>query len=579
MTSIRTKTTLLTICEIVITITVATLLGITAIRNIGNNSSDRMLRLLCESGEKNLDYYFESVEQSVEMVSAYVESDLAGLTAKQLEEYLPEHLENVKDIFIKMIYQTNGVLTYYYRIDPAFTKNAKGFWFVNLDGEAFIEHEVTDITLYDVEDTSALVWFTVPRSTGKSIWLPPYITDNLDVRVISYNTPIYLKDIFIGVIGIEIDYSTMAEQVDHITLYENGYAFINDSEGTIIYHPKMDVTTMAEHPKVPKGLLSNDAYIRYKFDGVEKQAVWLPLHNGMRLNVTVPVSEINADWHSWLYHITIVSIVLLAVFVIITFRFTGHITKPLHELTESAEQVNKGNYDCKLDYKGNDEVGILTKAFNNLISHLKVYISDLNDLAYADALTSVHNKGAFDKYTHIIQEQIDKNEIKPEFGIIIFDCNDLKTINDTYGHDKGNLYLKSACQLICDVFNHSPVFRIGGDEFTVILQNQDYHNRTKLLQQFDKMSIETQTDAEDPWKPVNAARGLAVYDPSIDENINDVIRRADKLMYEDKWIKKNSSNNRQRNCGNNAEKNHRRKCQPAKRVEHRYIDHRSSQRR
>lgn len=541
MTSIRTKTTLLTICEIVITITVATLLGITAIRNIGNKSSDQMLRLLCESGEKNLDYYFESVEQSVEMVSAYVESDLARLTAKQLEEYLPEHLENVKDIFTKMVYQTNGVLTYYYRIDPAFTKNAKGFWFVNLDGEAFIEHEVTDITLYDVEDTSALVWFTVPRSTGKPIWLPPYITDNLDVRVISYNTPIYLKDIFIGIIGIEIDYSTMAEQVDHITLYENGYAFINDSEGTIIYHPKMDVTTMAEHPKVPKGLLSNDAYIRYKFDGVEKQAVWLPLHNGMRLNVTVPVSEINADWHSWIYQITIVSIVLLAVFVIITFRFTGHITKPLHELTESAEQVNKGNYDCKLDYKGNDEVGILTKAFNNLISHLKVYISDLNDLAYADALTSVHNKGAFDKYTQNIQDQIDKNEKKPEFGIIIFDCNGLKTINDTYGHDKGNLYLKSACKLICDVFNHSPVFRIGGDEFTVILQNQDYHNRTELLKQFDKMSLETQTDAEDPWKPVNAARGLAVYDPSIDESINDVIRRADKLMYEDKWIKKNSS--------------------------------------
>ena len=541
MTSIRTKTTLLTICEIVITITVATLLGITAIRNIGNKSSDQMLRLLCESGEKNLDYYFESVEQSVEMVSAYVESDFAGLTAKQLEEYLPEHLENVKDIFTKMVYQTNGVLTYYYRIDPAFTKNAKGFWFVNLDGETFIEHEVTDITLYDVEDTSALVWFTVPRSTGKPIWLPPYITDNLDVRVISYNTPIYLKDIFIGIIGIEIDYSTMAEQVDHITLYENGYAFINDSEGTIIYHPKMDVTTMAEHPKVPKGLLSNDAYIRYKFDGVEKQAVWLPLHNGMRLNVTVPVSEINADWHSWIYQITIVSIVLLAVFVIITFRVTGHITKPLHELTESAEQVNKGNYDCKLDYKGNDEVGILTKAFNNLISHLKVYISDLNDLAYADALTSVHNKGAFDKYTQNIQDQIDKNEKKPEFGIIIFDCNGLKTINDTYGHDKGNLYLKSACKLICDVFNHSPVFRIGGDEFTVILQNQDYHNRTELLKQFDKMSLETQTDAEDPWKPVNAARGLAVYDPSIDESINDVIRRADKLMYEDKWIKKNSS--------------------------------------
>ena len=50
----------------------------------------------------------------------------------------------------------------------------------------------------------------------------------------------------------------MAEVVNHITLYDNGYAFLNDDEGNIIYHPQMDVTTMETQPKVPSGLLSND---------------------------------------------------------------------------------------------------------------------------------------------------------------------------------------------------------------------------------------------------------------------------------------------------------------------------------
>ena len=129
--------------------------------------------------------------------------------------------------------------------------------------------------------------------------------------MISYNVPVYYEGQFIGVIGIEIDYSTMAEVVNHITLYDNGYAFLNDAEGNIIYHPRMDVTTMETQPKVPSGLLSNDKFILYSFDGVEKQAVWLPLSNGMRLNVTVPVREINAAWHKWNAEIAITFAVLL----------------------------------------------------------------------------------------------------------------------------------------------------------------------------------------------------------------------------------------------------------------------------
>lgn len=58
--------------------------------------------------------------------------------------------------------------------------------------------------------------------TKTSLWLPPYVTDNLDKRVISYNAPVYFGGRFVGVIGIEIDYSVLAEEVNHITLYENG---------------------------------------------------------------------------------------------------------------------------------------------------------------------------------------------------------------------------------------------------------------------------------------------------------------------------------------------------------------------
>ncbi len=397
---------------------------------------------------------------------------------------------------------------------------------------------MTDITLYDTEDTSSLVWFTVPKATGEPVWLPPYITDNLDVRVISYNVPVYFADRFVGVIGIEIDYSTMAEEINHITLYDNGYAFLNDAEGNIIYHPRMDVTSMDTQPKLPRGLLSDERFIRYEFGGVKKQAVWLPLSNGMRLNVTVPVQEINDDWQNWTLEIILAFAVLLIISIVLIMSFAGRITKPLRELTAVAEQVDAGNYDCRLEYNGKDEVGILTRTVNRLTANLKSYVNDLNDLAYADSLTSVHNKGAFDICVRNMQTRVEERDGSPEFAVCIFDCNGLKEINDRYGHGKGDIYLKSAAAVICNVFDHSPVFRIGGDEFSAVLTDSDYDHRDELLQKFERKCAEKREQETDEWTRVDVACGMAVYDPGGDETVDDVVRRADKLMYENKWRSK-----------------------------------------
>jgi diguanylate cyclase (GGDEF)-like protein len=102
--------------------------------------------------------------------------------------------------------------------------------------------------------------------------------------------------------------------------------------------------------------------------------------------------------------------------------------------------------------------------------------------------------------------------------------------------------LKTASRLICRVFQHSPVFRIGGDEFAVVLQNEDYKNRDELVSRFLETSKELRTNAENDWEQVNVTLGLAVYDPQTDGNVDDVARRADQLMYENKRIRKANHN-------------------------------------
>ena len=530
MHSLRTKITAMTIGAIIITMIIAAAFGVVAIQRLGMSDAEQMLRLLCEAGEKNLDDMFKNLEQNVQIVSSYVESDLDGLG----DEELQMHLDRVSEVFKRILVNTNGIVTYYYRIDPAVSSSVEGFWFVNLDGEDFVPHKVTDITQYDTNDTSQLVWFTVPKATGEPVWLRPYITDNLDVRVISYNVPVYFNGQFVGVIGIELDYSAMAAQVDNITLYENGYAFITEADGTIVYHPHMSIPELEAREKAPDGIVSEDSIVRYSYKDTEKLAYRLPLINGDLLTVSAPLSEINASWHKWIAAIIIAFLVLLFVFIAFIRKYSEQITKPLQKLTEAAEQIDEGNYDCTLDYDGKDEIGALTNTFRRVTENLKEYISRLNDLAYADALTSVHNRGAFEIMIRDMQTRLDQPEGSPVFAVCMFDCNFLKQINDKYGHDKGDIYLKETARIICDVFAHSPVFRIGGDEFVVMLQERDYENREALLRLFDEKCAEKRESETDPWKKVDVSRGMADYDPQKDQSIADVVRRADRAMYEDK---------------------------------------------
>lgn len=536
MHSLRSKITLMTLCVTIVAVVIVSTLSVFFIIKNEQREAEHMLLFMCETGEQNLDYYFKGVEDSIKKVSSFAEEDIESVK----KDELTGHVDRVRAVFDNIAGKTNGVLTYYYRIDPEYSEKVKGFWYTDLDGNGFTEHKVTDITKYDTKDTSKLVWFTVPKSTGEPKWLPPYITDNLDARVISYNVPIYRKGVFVGVTGIEIDYSTMAKQVESIKLYDNGYAFVTDDKGELIFHPNIDVAKMTEKkkPKVPEGLVSGSTFLEYTFDGKDKKAAWLPLSNGMRIFVSAPKSEIDGDWERLVREIILVSCVVLAVLSLVAGWFAKGITMPLKKLTEAAKQVDQGNYDIEIDYDREDELGRLTSTFKQLVDHVKEHITELSKRVFVDPLTSVRNKGAFSEYLDGLQLKMDDDKKGVEFAICVFDCDDLKTVNDKYGHDKGDTYLKTASRLICRIFQHSPVFRIGGDEFAAVLQNEDYKIRDDLVVDFEKEKSQINESTDNIWEQVHITMGLSVYDPDKDRAVTDTVRRADKEMYTKKRAKK-----------------------------------------
>ncbi|MCR5271461.1 MAG: GGDEF domain-containing protein [Lachnospiraceae bacterium] len=163
-----------------------------------------------------------------------------------------------------------------------------------------------------------------------------------------------------------------------------------------------------------------------------------------------------------------------------------------------------------------------------LINLQKMHTKELGEAkykAYTDSLTGVKNHMAYIEATEKLEEDI-KNGEMPEFGVIVFDLNGLKIINDTKGHEAGDLYIQSAAGLICRRFKKSPVYRIGGDEFVVILKGEDYKDREKLLDEFN-----SQIDINVKRKGVVIASGMERYNPLVFTGYKSVFESADKKMY------------------------------------------------
>lgn len=198
-------------------------------------------------------------------------------------------------------------------------------------------------------------------------------------------------------------------------------------------------------------------------------------------------------------------------------------------------------------------------------------LQEARDLAAVDSLTGVKSKRAYLDAEALLNEEISSG-LDPEFAIVMLDLNGLKAINDAHGHQTGDNFLKAGCRAICDIFGHSPVYRVGGDEFVVIARDRDYEHIHELvgemhdhnlrcirshsaaafgdiseakLMSIDAASHDRDSSKEHDYENANAGQvydfdpddiviacGMARYEG--DMYVSDVFDRADLAMYENK---------------------------------------------
>ena len=226
-------------------------------------------------------------------------------------------------------------------------------------------------------------------------------------------------------------------------------------------------------------------------------------------------------------------------------RPINQISRAVSHYGSGMENVSSSELDA-LTIRTQDEIESLYLSIKKMLVDINGYIdnlvkttkelsqtrrkaSEMDELANRDALTGACSKLAYERIVGELTQQMEQGTAR--FGIVMVDMNFLKRLNDTYGHEKGDLALRNICNRVRGVFVRSSVYRYGGDEFVVVVENQDYDHVEELTRKLDASMARTEGE---PWDRVTAAVGYALYDSARDDSVEDVFRRADQVMYEHK---------------------------------------------
>lgn len=226
----------------------------------------------------------------------------------------------------------------------------------------------------------------------------------------------------------------------------------------------------------------------------------------------------------------IVLFISLCIAFTLTARMQRQIYRPIIHLGKVAAQVsNNNNYAIRARVESEDEFGEAVKAFNNMLHEIEQDKKELLQLAYFDPLTQLPNRRMFSEEIKFALETVvsRKNE---RVALIFMDVDKFKQINDSLGHDIGDIFLvEFAKRLQLALPKTATAFRLGGDEFTVIINN--IHDKAEVIKTAEAIykAIATPLEVAGQTLAMSVSLGIVISDGK-DTPIS-IMKNADIALY------------------------------------------------
>ncbi|MEE1053166.1 MAG: diguanylate cyclase [Acutalibacteraceae bacterium] len=507
--------------------------------NLSSKNAETRLRESTESLALRLDNQLTLVEQAVNDMYVVSENFRPKIDELNDTDTIAQYSEQMEEIAISIANHTNGAVAVYYRMNPELTNSGTfGFFSVKSSETGLFEHAVpTDIGAYDPDDTEHVGWYYRPVQAGEPVWIEPYYNANIDIYMVSYVIPVYDGDSPVGVVGMDIDFAAFADIAASISVYESSGSALFSEDFSKIYYQKDGAFGSSASEEIQEVFNGGENATKLQFlhiSGEKCVTYSTPLNNRMQLLTYASEAETKD-------HVDNIIVIGIAVFSIIfiaalmlSLKISNAMTKPLYDIMEATKQYAGGHWNAKIPCETEDEIGMLAKNIMIMADNTREYISQIRHMAKYDTLTGVRNRNDYLQHTKDYVAQALQSDGK--LALIVMDVNNLKTVNDTMGHEMGDALLQNASNRICQMFSQSPVYRIGGDEFAVIVFGTAYDTVDEKMQQFHERMNGVADEGN--IAEVCIASGMAKLGPDGD-TVDAIFKAADDRMYLNKAELKN----------------------------------------
>lgn len=363
----------------------------------------------------------------------------------------------------------------------------------------------------------------------------PLISEPYDAesgqRTLFISAPIFDKSgIYQGLVGgtLNLESENVIMNMLKKHQYEDGsYVFVVDKKGRTIFHPNKNMMNenVIKNIVVQKVLGGkNGAAQVVNTEGKEFFAGYAYEHNsGWGIVCQTPITVIDKPLQDLLKNMIMKDLPLLLVILLVAWIFANKLTKPLNQLAKYSEEAF---YAKKLVPFKNLNIDTNIYEVHYLYHHMNNYLNLLNRQIQIDGLTGILNRKSFDS---MVKEWVDS---KQPFTLILLDIDFFKVVNDTYGHLVGDEVLKYLATMICTVPQEKEFycFRYGGEEFVILLKNNDVEKAVEMAEHLRKEIAKTQSPT---GKPITVSLGVTSLHQD-DKFPWAVIERADQALYESK---------------------------------------------
>lgn len=538
--SIRTRITTVTLIFVALVMLLTSVFSYWRINHLIDQNISKNLNLIAENQSFQLNSTMTRIEDEVNSIATFLCNQISGPYDLKDRAVRSEILSKTEHFFVSSIENYDEIISNYVYISPDYLDGeVDGYYYQRSPDNTMKDVPIDDLFFHYSGEEEGYGWYYIaPKEKNQCRWIGPYNNPDLNTFIITYEAPVYIKDVLVCIVGIDMSFDYLMQSVENIHTRGGGSAYLTSSDWKIHYHIQEDDNGnyLEALPNLNEPTFdvllseSSEQLIRFDQNGEDSVMSFVTLRNGMKLVVYENYKDAYRARTETVLFVVALSAMLGVVFIILSVINSNILSRPIKALTRAAQKIGNGDFDVVIPDCNITEIQILADTLRSSSDQLRRYTKNMENLIYVDDLTHVKNKAAYSMAVDNVQHHIDT---EPDycFGVAMFDMNYLKTINDKYGHEAGDTAIKTCSRIICNVYDHSPVFRVGGDEFVVILTGEDYENRKELEEKFLEELKQNKQSSTHFYEAVSIAYGMAVYDKNLDSNYMHVFSRADFEMY------------------------------------------------